>query len=65
MALDLWFREDVARILIALASAGEQRGDEYRRALVDVALAFGIDPRQMPDGCYPLPAEAWLHPGSR
>ena len=42
MALDLWFREDVARILTALAAAGSERGPEYHKALWDVALAFGL-----------------------
>ena len=41
MALDLWFREDVERILTALASA--KRDDPaYLQALHDVALAFGL-----------------------
>ena len=42
MALDVWFKPDVARILTALASAGELRGPEYRRGLEDAALAFGV-----------------------
>jgi hypothetical protein len=43
MALDLWFREDVQRILTALASAaGEAHGPQYLKALADVALAFGV-----------------------
>jgi len=47
MGLDLWFREDVQRVLTALLSAnnrkepGErQRG--YEDALFDLALAFGV-----------------------
>jgi len=43
--LDMWFRDDVGRILIALASAGANRGPEYLAALHDVALAFGLDVR--------------------
>jgi hypothetical protein len=42
MALDLWFREDIQRILAALASAGEAHGPEYVKALADVGLAFGV-----------------------
>jgi len=42
MGLDLWFREDVARILDALAAAGDLRGPEYHKALSDVARAFGV-----------------------
>ncbi len=41
MAL-LWLPDDIARILVALASAGEAHGHEYREALRDVALAFGL-----------------------
>ena len=44
MGLDLWFREDVARILAALASAGDHYGPNYQKALADVALAFGVTP---------------------
>lgn len=43
MGLSLWFREDVLRILQALASAGIGHGPEYRQALHDVALAFGVE----------------------
>ncbi len=43
MGLSLWFREDVVRILRALASAGIAYGPEYRQALHDVALAFGVE----------------------
>jgi hypothetical protein len=42
MALDLWFREDVARLLAALAAAGDLHGPEYHKALAGVALAFGV-----------------------
>lgn len=48
MGLDVWFRNDVERILTALAAAGELHGPEYRRALEDTALAFGL--------CLALPA---------
>jgi hypothetical protein len=47
MALDLWFREDVARILTALAAAGSERGPEYHKALFDVGLAFGLHIRSV------------------
>ncbi len=42
MSLNLWNREDVARILVALTSAGKAHGSEYHEALRDVALAFGV-----------------------
>lgn len=47
MGLDLWFRDDVARILASKAqAAGRYSGEEYRQgyldALGDVALAFGL-----------------------
>ena len=42
MGLDLWFREDVQRILAALASAGEAHGAAYLKALTDVSIAFGV-----------------------
>jgi len=38
----IWFVADVRRILVALASAGDERGPEYKRALSDVGLAFGV-----------------------
>lgn len=43
MALDVFYSADIERVLQALASAGEPRGPEYRRALRDVGLAFGIE----------------------
>ena len=43
MGLDLWFRDDVRRILDALAAAGDERGPEYHKALADVAIAFGVE----------------------
>ena len=43
MALDVWFPDDVTRILTALSSAGCHYGPEYHAALRDVALAFGVD----------------------
>ncbi len=64
MGLDLWFREDVARILAAmheamqatskaLAGAGDEEADLYRRGFSDalqaVGVAFGV--------CLPGPAE--------
>jgi len=47
VGLDLWFREDVLRILAALSSSGAGRGPEYQQALADVAIAFGV---QVPAG---------------
>ena len=59
MGLDLWFREDVIRILMAtqetmralsraLSSAGSEAGDSYQQgfkdALGSVAVAFGVAP---------------------
>lgn len=49
MSLDIWVREDVARILASKAQAGARyTGEEYREgyldALSDVALAFGLVP---------------------
>lgn len=52
MALDVYFREDIARTLHSLDSANERHRtdnnqseiDAYHNALVDVALAFGIVP---------------------
>lgn len=55
MGLDLWFQQDVERILTALAAAGDQRGPEYHKALGDVALAFGLAPR----------AEFWIEGETR
>ena len=43
MALDLYFKDDIIRILTAISSAGDQHGPEYQKALGDVALAFGIN----------------------
>jgi hypothetical protein len=47
MGLDLWFREDVARILAGLAQQAARRndgdyGEGYLDALSDVALSFGL-----------------------
>ena len=70
MALDMWFRDDVTRILTALASAGDQHGPEYQKALSDVALAFGVtlchpgvrfpvqDVRLLSDSC-DVPGTQW------
>ena len=43
MGLDLWFPDDMTRILTALASAGKHYGPEYARALRHVGLALGLD----------------------
>jgi hypothetical protein len=40
--LELWYREDVIRILNAVAHAGELQGAEYHKAIRDVARAFGV-----------------------
>jgi hypothetical protein len=42
MSLEVYYQQDVARILTALASAGDRYGPEYHKALADVALAFGL-----------------------
>jgi len=42
MALDIFYCNDIRRILIALASAGVERGAEYEQALRDVGLAVGV-----------------------
>jgi hypothetical protein len=47
MGLDLWFREDVARILAGLAQQAARRdggdyGQGYLDALADVAISFGL-----------------------
>ena len=47
MGLDLWFRQDVARILASVGQAASRHAQgEYKRgyndALADVALAFGL-----------------------
>jgi hypothetical protein len=49
MALDLWYRQDVAHILTALASAGADHGPTYLKALHDVALAFGVVTIESPE----------------
>jgi len=50
MALDVFFHNDIERILAALASSGGSRGPEYLAALEHVALAFGVQPQ---------PVNAW------
>jgi hypothetical protein len=42
MSLDVWYSQDIWRILASLASAGILQGPEYHKALRDVALAFGL-----------------------
>lgn len=49
MGLDLWFKQDVARMLASQAqTAGRYTGADYRQgymdALSDLALAFGLVP---------------------
>lgn len=50
MALDVYFRDDIGRILAALAASSTETGEYargYRTALGCVALAFGlIDARE-------------------
>jgi hypothetical protein len=53
MGLDLWFREDVGRILAGLAQQATRRDDgEYRcgymDALCDVAVSFGLTVPNLP-----------------
>lgn len=43
MSLQVYYPQDIKRVLAALASAGDLHGPEYRKALHDVALAFGVD----------------------
>lgn len=42
MALEVYYQNDIRRVLLALASAGRANGPDYRQALYDVALAFGV-----------------------
>lgn len=42
--LDVWYPDDLKRILQSLASAGRGNGAGYLRAIEDVALAVGVDP---------------------
>jgi hypothetical protein len=43
MGLDIYFPEDIARILAALSQANARNGTEaYQAALDDVAAAFGL-----------------------
>ena len=41
--LEVFYQNDIRRVLLALASAGQLNGPGYRRALQDAALAFGVD----------------------
>ena len=52
MGLQVFYPEDVQRVLLALASAGAAHGPEYVKALGDVALAFGVRP--------PTPTKTWV-----
>jgi hypothetical protein len=71
MALDLWFREDVARILVAtqetmrssvgaVSPVDTEVGAAYQQGFVDalraVAIAFGVVPLV---GAGPAPRAAW------
>ncbi len=42
--LDVYYPDDLKRILRSLASAGRDNGPAYLRAIDDVALAVGVDP---------------------
>lgn len=54
MALDVYFRENIASILRSLDTANERHRteenqleiDAYQNALIDIGLAFGIMPVQ-------------------
>jgi hypothetical protein len=45
MALDVYFREDIANVARALGQ--HERSADYRAALVDMATAFGCDVQQI------------------
>ena len=47
MGIESWWREEIGRILTALASSGRDRGPEYAAALGDVCLAFGLSPARL------------------
>jgi len=51
MGLQVYYPQDIERVLLALASAGSMHGPEYHKALSDTAIAFGV--------LFPLPPEAW------
>jgi hypothetical protein len=68
MSLEVWYPQDVINILRALASAGELQGPEYRKALDDVALAFGVGSGDSVSGLLPwrvVDAEARTVDGGR
>ncbi len=44
MSLEIYYPNDIRRVLLALASAGAMHGPAYIKALYDVALAFGMQP---------------------
>lgn len=64
MSLDVWFRSDVQRILAAVSAAGDLHGPDYRRAVEDVGIAFGVTvdhlrpPCQVVDAPPRLPARS-------
>jgi len=41
--MNVYFKEDIKRILEALTSAGAMNGEGYVQALQDMALAVGIE----------------------
>ena len=42
MARDVYFRDDVGNVLRSLASGADRYHTDYTRALVAVAVAFGV-----------------------
>lgn len=45
MGLGVFFQEDLANILRGVASAGAAYGPVYQKAIGDLALALGVNPR--------------------
>lgn len=43
LSLDVWFRDDIERVLRGLEAAAERCSWEYHEALRAVALSFGIE----------------------
>ena len=43
MALEMWYRSDMIRILNAVAHAGRLQGPEYHEAIRDIGRAFGVE----------------------
>lgn len=50
MGLDVWFREDVTRILLAVAIARDGLTADERTILVAICAGFGLSPAEvLPD----------------